>query len=498
MGSFGRRDGTALIAARDRRGDEGVRLIEVVVAFIVLLITILPTPAHHRRVQRRQLPTATGRPAAGRLVARRSCPTPSSPTTNGGIITNHPRTPPPFAGISAATTQIPKSTLAGTTYTVTADYTTQSVNNQGQSDLCSSGQPPSPSHPGVILLQVTVSWNQGNNSVTDTTAVNYPQARPPDPGLPGRQLDQQRRHRRQRQRRLGSPPGRPRHHHRDRQGAHRTLGLADPPFTLYPDENGCIFAQVPTGTYNVALGQPTSGHAATFTGYTGTPPFVTTTGTPPLTAPTNQTVTVTAETDRPARRLRRGHHHRPSPTAASPPSTAGWPVPDATILTCIATGNGTAGASAAWGGTGSTWTSTTFSGVTNLSTRWPAPQAALRPVWAWATTRVAPSSAPPRQTWAPLATRHRPGRSDRHLTQVTCPSTNGCYALGTTASGPVLLAGAVGQAPHQWTNWSVVAPASTAFTSLSSIACPTASTCELTGSAVVGAPGGAGDAPPRR
>ena len=31
--------------------------------------------------------------------------------------------------------------------------------------------------------------------------------------------------------------------------------------TLYPDENGCVFAQVPTGTYTVAAGQPTSGQA---------------------------------------------------------------------------------------------------------------------------------------------------------------------------------------------------------------------------------------------
>ena len=48
------------------------------------------------------------------------------------------------------------------------------MNNLGQSDLCSSGQPPSQSHPAVIVLQVTVTWNGGNSAVTDTTALNYP------------------------------------------------------------------------------------------------------------------------------------------------------------------------------------------------------------------------------------------------------------------------------------------------------------------------------------
>ena len=76
------------------------------------------------------------------------------------------------------------------------------------------------------------------------------------------------------------------------------------------------------------------------------------------------------------------------------------------------------------------------------------------------------------------------------INQVTCPTANGCYALGTTATGPVLLAGAVGQTAPQTDTWAVIAPPSTNFTNLSSIACPTSSptssTCEVTGSAAVG------------
>ena len=52
---------------------------------------------------------------------------------------------------------------------------------------------------------------------------------------------------------------------------------------------------------------------------------------------------------------------------------------------------------------------------------------------------------------------------------VACPSSNGCYAIGTTATAPVLLAGAVGEAGGD--DWAVVTPASTTFTSISSVAC---------------------------
>ena len=66
---------------------------------------------------------------------------------------------------------------------------------------------------------------------------------------------------------------------------------------LYPDQNGCVFAQVPTGNYSVAIAsQPVSGTPATFNGYSGTPPFVDTTGSTTENVDTPQPVTVTAET----------------------------------------------------------------------------------------------------------------------------------------------------------------------------------------------------------
>ncbi len=166
---------------RHRRGDEGMTLVEVMVAFSILIITLVPLTYLLTSVVA-SAADARQRQAALQLadswlevLSNSSLPTdpatgPSSPT--------RPQDPVHLPQHHATSTPIPKSTLAGTDFGVSANFTTQSVNNQGQSDLCSSGQPPSPSHPAVILLQVTVTWNKGNSSVTDTTAVNYPQ-----PGL---------------------------------------------------------------------------------------------------------------------------------------------------------------------------------------------------------------------------------------------------------------------------------------------------------------------------
>ena len=73
------------------------------------------------------------------------------------------------------------------------------------------------------------------------------------------------------------------------------------------------------------------------------------------------------------------------------------------------------------------------------------------------------------------------------ISDVACPTSNGCYALGTTSSGVVLLAGAVGQTTPLQDTWVAVSPPSTSFASLSSIACaPTTNTCLAGESASIG------------
>ncbi len=103
---------------------------------------------------------------------------------------------------------------------------------------------------------------------------------------------------------------------------------------------------------------------------------------------------------------------------------------------CAAIGNGTSGASASWGGTGSNWSSTSFSGNLKASTRSLAQRAARRPAWGWDNTGVgAPGSSapPPRTSGRPQRHGPPPRRGDRHHPG-RLPSANGCYALGTTSA----------------------------------------------------------------
>lgn len=442
-------------------------------ALTVLLITVLPL-SYLLTSAMSSAATARQRSAALQLadswlevLSNSTLPT----NTIGAIITNTPEDPASFPGVSASTTQIPKSTLAGTNFVVQANFTTQSVNNQ--SDLCSSGQPPSPTHPAVILLNVTVSWNRGNNSVSDTTAVNYPKPGLQTEGFLAVQLinsgslDVYNN--------LAS----------DRLKAIPVILTQTPPvgnpLTLHADDNGCVFAQVPTGNYTVSLGQPTAGTPNAFQGYTGSPPFVTTTGSTSDTSPAP--VAITAATIVQLNAFDGGINTSIG-YGASSAVDQGVTCPGTSVATCVASGNGTTGASAAWGGTGSTWSSTTVSGVQNLSP------------WA-CTTGSSPTcvgvgnnsgAGVIRTTASNLGTTS----SDTapavvtNLTQITCPSNHGCYALGTTAAGPVLVAGAVGQSSPQHDTWAVVTPPSTIFTGLSSVACPTSSTCEMSGLAKVG------------
>jgi Tfp pilus assembly protein PilV len=457
----------------------------VIIALTILLITVLPlsyllTSAVSSAANSRQRVAALQLADSWLEVLSNS----TLPTTGGAIITNVPQNPASFPGLSATTTQLPKSTLAGTAFAVQANFTTQSVNNQGQSDLCSSGQPPSPSHPAVILLHITVTWNRGNNSVNDTTAVNYPKPGLQTQGFLAVQLTNS-----------GSPdvytpPNQasdrlqavPVSLHQDSQANPSDPPLSPNPLTLHADDNGCVFAQVPTGSYTVSLGQPSSGTPSAFHGYTGVPPYVATTGSTSDTSST--TVVVTAESMVQLTAFDGGITTSLG-YGTSSAVDQGVTCPGTSVVTCVASGNGTTGASEAWGGTGSPWSSTMVSGTQNLSP--------------WACTTGSPptcvgvgnsSGAGVIRTTASnpgTTSSDTPPAGVTNLTQIICPSNQGCYALGTTAAGPVLVAGAVGQSSPQHDTWAVVAPPSTTFTGLSSVACPTSSTCEVGGSAKVGA-----------
>jgi hypothetical protein len=457
-----------------RRHDEGVTLIEVLIASVILLLTMLPMGILLTQVSS-DAASARQRQAALQLadswveiLANSQPPT----GTNGSVLTNTPQTP-----VAPAGTQTPASVLGGTTFTVTAAYTENLVNDVGQSDLCTAGQPPSPSHPGVIQLRVTVTWNSGLQTLSDTTEINYPK-----PGLQTQgflainltndgQTDVNGNEATDRLQALpvtitqlsGTPV------------------LTPNPYTLYSDANGCIFAQVPVGTYNIAVGQPTEGTPPSFNGYSGAPPFVNTSGST-TDVQNNQNVTVTAEQIVQLDAFDEGINtvvNYGGPSAVD----GGVSCPNAASITCIALGDAPSGASAAWGGSGSTWSSKAVAAATSLNQV----DCTTASTSYCVGVGYGPSGAIIVTTPSTINSLNSDtvpaGVTD--LTQVQCMSAQGCYAVGTSNSGPVLLAGEVGPGTDQWVT---VAHPGMPFKTINSLACPTSTTCELSYADLGGAP----------
>ena len=435
------------------RGDEGVTLVEVLVASIVLLLTMIPmgmllTSASTAAVQARQREAALQLADSWVEILANSQPPVGS---DGTVLTNQPLTPTAPAG-----TQAPPSTLAGTTYGVTAEYTEALVTG---SDLCSAGEPPSPSHPGVIQLRVLVTWGRPTQTISDSTDINYPKPGLQTEGFLAINVTNE-----------GEP---------DVNGISPTLRLqavpvtvtersgnpmlANPTFTLYPDPNGCIFAQVPVGSYDIGVGQPQDGKPSLFQGYPGTPPFVSTADVQSE-SQTGLLVSVTAEKVVQLDAFDEGIVGTVSYGGASA-IDSGVSCPGATSVTCVTTGSGPTGATAAWGGGSGTWSSTSLATGTHVDqvACTSATHTRCRAVGFGSSGGLLLSTG---SDFNSVTTDTVPaGVTD--VTQVVCPSTHGCYALGTTAAGPVLLAGSVHTSGD---TWALVTPAGFTFTALRSIA----------------------------
>ena len=376
--------------------------------------------------------------------------------------------------------QTPTSSLAGTTFVAEAEYNLAPVNSVGQSELCAQT-----STSTVLELQVTVSWGGLNNnrqSVTDSTHIPWDIPQVATEGFISLQLNND-----------GETDALiPSNNSTERLQAiqvqiQQTSGLNNGATTLTPnpltvnsDTSGCVFAQVPAGTYSVSVEQPS---AASLHDWTGSPPFVDTNFDQ---SPPAQTVVVNENAVTTVSPVAFDEAIGTTTIAYGSASGIDGTVecPGGAGLGCLVTGNGTSGATASWAANASSWSATTLSSITNLS------QVACTSGGSQTCVGVgdSPTAGAIVTTSTDLGTVSADtvpnGVTD--VTQVTCPTANGCYALGTTATGPVLLAGAVGQTAPQADVWTEVAPASTTFTSLSSIACPTSTTCEVTGSATVG------------
>jgi type II secretory pathway pseudopilin PulG len=266
-----------------RQEETGFTLIEVMVAFAVLMVVITPLAYMllaqvNSSVMSKQQLTAIGR--AEHLVETLSNSTPPASSLGGpnvGVVT-HPNPA--------------RELLAGTTYSYDTEYSWSGV---GTPDLCKAGIPQ------VLDLQVWVYWDGTRHSVTDNTLINYPSHGVQTLGFIAVQLSNS-----------ATANVNPIDDHGNPystrvQSVPVTIdGTANTPpvaaITLYPDSNGCVFTEATPGTYTVSVANPTSGKP---TGMSyGSPYFVanlTNQPTPPSSTTTTvsigQTSNVTYEYD---------------------------------------------------------------------------------------------------------------------------------------------------------------------------------------------------------
>lgn len=449
--------------------DDGVTLIEVVIALVILLIVTVPM-GYLLDSMVAQAATVRQREAALELADQwteiLSNSTPPLNATTGAVQLGVTAAPVDPTGVVSAT-----PTVGGTLYSVTAEYTEQLAT--GVSDNLCSTAVPSTTNPGVIVVQVTVSWSKGRQSVTDSTNLQYPTPGVPTDGFIAVQVTNS-----------GITDVNGITAASRVQAVPVTItgpsGTQSTTQTLYPDDNGCVFDQVPTGTYTVKVGQPaTDSGKAPFPFYSGIPAFVDPSGnTSPAVSPASFTVNVTQEQP-----VVVTFDEGVNPTvtfASATPVQDGVECPGSSAIACITAGTGTGSAAMASSGGTSTWTSGTVTGATRI-TGVSCTTAATPTCVGVGNLSTAGGSGVIYSGTGTLssATLDSIPAGITNLTQVVCPSTDGCYAIGTSTSGtPVLLAGSFSGTPvwQQFTD-----PAQT-FGTLSSIACPSATTCELTGS----------------
>lgn len=223
-------------------GEEGITLIELVVAFAVLLIVVVPTAL---LLQNTMGEAATARERLTALSIAEQC-IEKLGNTGPPIAHGLPETNTAFtenAGC-AGSTPLVESTVV---YDVQGQFTWTSAQGS-QPDLCTAATVPS-----VLALHVWVTWGRGQK-VTDATVIDYPPPGLPTGGFLAVQVE-------------GDPAGAPPPSAGGTAWATRVQGvpvtMTSSSFstTLVPNSYGCVFQQVPPGTYTVSLADPSAGAA---------------------------------------------------------------------------------------------------------------------------------------------------------------------------------------------------------------------------------------------
>jgi type II secretory pathway pseudopilin PulG len=462
-------------------------LIEVMVAFIILMVTL--TPAAYL-LTNEVAQSASARNSLTALaiaeqwteqLAQAQDPPPQD--SNLGVWTDTPLAPSLSAGGWAQGSLA--VTRGGGTYHVSAEYNWASPNDSGTPDLCTS----TPGAAPVLNLQVVVKWGY-NNSVQDATNLDFP-----TPGIPaygfltmqvtGDTTDSDQ----------NDPPA-PWFPATPGGTARVTaipVSISGQSTPIYPDQYGCVFAELNPGSYTVTVGEPS---AAPF----GSPLFVQNLATDAsATEPTGGASSLTfaasisiGQTDTlPTLSFDEGANvglRYASSTAVED----GVVCPGANLIACVATGENTAGAEVEWMSSATGQWATAAISPSNSLTRIASVACAgtarcvgvgYGPGGEIVSSPTTTSFAPTVDSLAGLT-----GVTVTQLTHVTCPSSSICVAIGngvvSGTAGPIALYGAISAGGDVWTN--VTLPTTPKATSLSQVVCSSASSCVAIGSTATG------------
>ena len=232
--------------------EAGLTLVEVMVAFVVLLIVMIPfsytlIAQVQSSVISKQRLTAIG--LAETWVETLSNTTPPSNSLGGPAVGVF--APPVISGSPA------QVTVAGSTYSSDVEYSWAAAGPAP--DLCQSGVPQ------VLDLQVNVYWDGTRHFVTDNALIDYPTHGVQTLGFLAVQLTNS----------TTSTDNYGNLYPTRVQSVPVTIVGPSPAIssiTLYPDSNGCVFTEAYPGAYTVAVSDPTP-NTPTGSNY-GTPQFV--------------------------------------------------------------------------------------------------------------------------------------------------------------------------------------------------------------------------------
>ena len=266
------------------------------------------------------------------------------------------------------------------------------------------------------------------------------------------------------------------------------VSISGQPTPIYPDQYGCVFAELSPGAYTVTVNDPS-------TPPLGTPPFVQNLATDgAATEPTGGAATLSfaasitiGQTDAlPSLSFDEGTSLG-FQYASSTAVEDGVHCPGAGQIACVAFGENGTGAEAEWmsSATGQ-WANAAFPASTLTRIKSFACAGATRCVGVGYGPGGAIVSSPTTGFAPTVDVPTLPiGVSITQLTKVTCPGAATCVAIGNGVvngtAGPIVLSGVITAGGD---TWSVVAlPTAPSPTSLSQVVCPTAATCLAIGSA---------------